>query len=153
MYCFLSYFLLKQHILHGLYNQYPNTFPGVPAVAQWVHDPALSLQQHTGSSLDPAQWVKDSVLMQWQCRLQLWLGFSSWPRNFHMSQVQQKMKKKIFPTPGNMNIFMGTLQFLARSLSRFKMLFHSFLYCCLQISQLTDSLSFVRIFFFYFFFR
>ena len=35
-----------------------------------------------------AQWIKDLAL------LQLWLGFSPWPRNFHMPWVWPKKKKK-----------------------------------------------------------
>ena len=36
---------------------------GAPVVAQWVKDPALSLQR---------------------LRLLLWYGFDPWPRNFYM---------------------------------------------------------------------
>ena len=31
--------------------------------------------------------LKNPMLTQLWCRSQLWLGFSSWPRNFHMSSV------------------------------------------------------------------
>ena len=37
-----------------------------------------------------AQWVKGLVLLQLWDRLLLWLGFSPWPRNFHMPQVWPK---------------------------------------------------------------
>ena len=33
-------------------------------------------------------WVKDLALLWPWCRLQMWLGFNSWHRNFHMLQVQ-----------------------------------------------------------------
>ena len=47
-----------------------------------------------GSIPGPVQWLKDPVLLQLWCRLQLWLGFDPWPRVFHISHVQQKKKKK-----------------------------------------------------------
>ena len=34
-----------------------------------------------------AQWVKDPAQLQLWCKLQLWLGFSPWPGNFHMPWV------------------------------------------------------------------
>ena len=41
-----------------------------------------------------AQGVKDSAsLLLWH-RLKLWLGFDSWPRNFHIPWVRPKKKKK-----------------------------------------------------------
>ena len=40
-----------------------------------------------------AQEVKDPALPGLWCRLQLWIRFGSWPRNFHMLQVQLKKKK------------------------------------------------------------
>ena len=36
------------------------------------------------------QWVKDPVL------LELWLGFDSWPGNFHMLQVREKKNYRSF---------------------------------------------------------
>ena len=37
------------------------------------------------------QWFEDPVLPQvWRHRLQLRLGFDTWPKNFHMSQVWKK---------------------------------------------------------------
>ena len=58
-------------------------------MAQWVRDPALSLWWRW---FDPhlEQRVKDPVLLQLWCRLQLHLGFSPWPRNVYMQQVWQK---------------------------------------------------------------
>ena len=41
-----------------------------------------------------AWWVKDLVLLQLRCSLQLHLRFDPRPRNFHMLQVQPKKKKK-----------------------------------------------------------
>ena len=40
------------------------------------------------------QWVKDPALPLQQLRLLLWLGFSSWPGDFHMLQVQQNENKR-----------------------------------------------------------
>ena len=56
---------------------------GVPTVVQWVNDLAC-LCGGTGSTPSLAQWVKDLVLLQLWYRLQMWLGFNSWPGNFHM---------------------------------------------------------------------
>ena len=39
-----------------------------------------------------APWVKDLALPELWYRLQLWLRFSSWTRNFHMPWVQPKKK-------------------------------------------------------------
>ena len=36
--------------------------------------------------------LKNPMLTQLWCMSQLWLGFSSWPRNFHMSSVQPLKK-------------------------------------------------------------
>ena len=68
---------------------------GVPATAQWVNDPASLCGIAGWFNPWPAQWVKDpSLLLQLWHRLQLQLGFSPWPRNFHMPQVSKKKKKK-----------------------------------------------------------
>ena len=40
-----------------------------------------------------AQWVKDLAVPQLWQSLQLWLGFDSWPGNFHMLWVQPYEKK------------------------------------------------------------
>ena len=40
------------------------------------------------------QWVKDQVLPHVWHRLQLWLRFDPWPKNFHTPQVQPKEEKK-----------------------------------------------------------
>ena len=53
---------------------------GVPTVAQWINDPAY-LCEGAGPIPGPVQWVK--VLLQLWHKLQLWLGFDPWPRNFH----------------------------------------------------------------------
>ena len=41
-----------------------------------------------------AQWVKDLTFWQLWYRLQLWLGLSPWPGNFHMLQVSPNKEKK-----------------------------------------------------------
>ena len=41
-----------------------------------------------------AQWVKDLAMLLQQPRSLLWHGFNTWPRNFHMSQMQPKKKQK-----------------------------------------------------------
>ena len=51
-------------------------------VKVWVQ----SLARHSG--------LKDQVLLQLQCRLQLRLGFNLWPGNFHMLWVWL-LKKKV----------------------------------------------------------
>ena len=71
----------REHILKLLHS-------GVPAVVQWVWNP-------TAAALVAAEvWVQSPV---WCSGLkgsgiataaQLWLGFSPWPRNFHMQWVQ-----------------------------------------------------------------
>ena len=40
------------------------------------------------------QLVKDPVLLQLWCRLELWLRFNPWPRKFQMLWVQQNKPKK-----------------------------------------------------------
>ena len=42
----------------------------------------------------PVQWVKDSVLLQLWCRLQLWFRFDPWLGNCHMPLVWPKKKKE-----------------------------------------------------------
>ena len=46
-----------------------------------------------------AQWVKDLALLQLWRRLQLWLGFDSWPGNFYMPWVWPKKKNKTKQNP------------------------------------------------------
>ena len=49
----------------------------------------LAIKRNGGSSL-AAQQVKDLVLsLQWPRSL-LWLGFDTWPRNFHTQQARPK---------------------------------------------------------------
>ena len=49
-----------------------------------------------------AQWVKDPALSLQQLRQLLWHRFDPWPRNFHMPQVQPKANKKpTHPTQEN----------------------------------------------------
>ena len=52
----------------------PTAVTGVAAEAQ-----VRSLAQGSG--------LRDLVLLKLWCTLQTWLGFSPWPRNFHMPQV------------------------------------------------------------------
>ena len=52
------------------------------AVETWVLPPA----RHSG--------LKDPVLPQLLRRSQLWLGFSPWPRNFHMPWVWLVKKRR-----------------------------------------------------------
>lgn len=40
------------------------------------------------------QWVKNLVFSLQQFWLLPWLGFSPWPRNFHMLQMQLSGEKK-----------------------------------------------------------
>ena len=42
----------------------------------------------------PAQWVKDLVVLQLQCGLQLQLRSDPWSWNFHMLQAAKEEKKK-----------------------------------------------------------
>ena len=82
---YLNYSLLEEPSL-----------PGVPTVVQWVKNLTAaapvtaqawiqSFTQHTS--------LKDLALLQMQCRLQLWLRFSPWPGNFHMSWVRPLNKQ------------------------------------------------------------
>ena len=65
----------------------------LPSEVQWVNDLAC-LCGGTSSIPGSAQRVKEPVLLQLWYRSQLWLGFSPWPRNFHMPPVQTKKEKK-----------------------------------------------------------
>ena len=59
----------------------------VPAVAQWVKNLTAAAQVAAEAQVQsPAQGsvLKDPALPQLRCRLQLQLGFSPWPRNFHI---------------------------------------------------------------------
>ena len=58
-----------------------------------------------GLSPGLARWVKDPALPQLWCRLQLWLGFSPWPGNFHMCECGQKKKKKGWRGVGGKSTF------------------------------------------------
>ena len=62
---------------------------GVPVVAQWVKNPSAAAQVAVKVQVrSPSPTgLKDLALPQLWCRLQLWLGFSLWPRNFHMPWV------------------------------------------------------------------
>ena len=62
---------------------------GVPAVVQCFKD--LGPLQF---DLCPGQLVNDLVFLKLWHRLQLWLRFDPWPRNFHVPHVQPKKKKK-----------------------------------------------------------
>ena len=62
-------------------------------LAQQVNDPACLCG---GASLipSPAQYVKNTILLQLWHRLQRQLGVIPWPRNFHLLWVQPKKKKE-----------------------------------------------------------
>ena len=46
---------------------------------------AISRVKKQPTEVPSVTWrVKDLALLQLWCRSQLWLGFSPWPRNFHM---------------------------------------------------------------------
>ena len=66
-------------------------------MAQWVKNPTAATEGAAKTqvqSLDQWSGLKDPVLPQLWCRSQLWLGFSIWPRNFHMLRVLPLKKKK-----------------------------------------------------------
>ena len=64
------------------------TKQGVPAVAQWVNDPACPCGG-TGSIPSLEQWVKYLPLLQVWCRSQLWLRFN--PRELpYATKEEQK---------------------------------------------------------------
>ena len=58
---------------------------------------AASLEfRDAGCILGPAQWVKDLVLPQLQCRLPLQLGSDPWPGNSMCCRAAKKEKKKLY---------------------------------------------------------
>ena len=66
---------LKIKIRHRNYNK-----KGVPTVASWAKNTTA------------VAWVTAEAMCELRCRSQLWLGFSHWPSNFHMLQVQALKK-------------------------------------------------------------
>ena len=63
---------------------------GVPTVAQWDKNPTAAARVTTEVRVQsPAQdsGLKDLALPQLLHRLQLWLRFCPWPKNFHMMWV------------------------------------------------------------------
>lgn len=54
----------------------------------------ISIHEDVGSTPVPAQWAKDLVFPWLWWRPQLQFQFDTWPRNFHMQQVQPSKKKK-----------------------------------------------------------
>ena len=66
-------------------------------MTQWVKNPTAAAQVTAAVQVQLPAWhkgLKDPVLPWLQCRLQLWLKFSPWPRKLHMLQVQTFKKKK-----------------------------------------------------------
>ena len=58
---------------------------GLPAVAQWIKPPTAVAQVAAEAGVHSLVWhsgLKDLALLQLQVRI------NSWPRDFHMSQVQ-----------------------------------------------------------------
>ena len=58
---------------------------GLPAVAQWIKNPTAVAQVTVEAGVHFLVWhsgLKDLALLQLQVRI------NSWPRDFHMSQVQ-----------------------------------------------------------------
>ena len=75
---------------------------GLSAVAKWFNDLAY-LCGGVGLTPGPAQWVKGPALQLW-CRLQLWLGFDPWPRNFHrLREWQVELRHLIACAPSSPN--------------------------------------------------
>ena len=93
---------LYQHASAALTKCYGR---GVPAVVQWVTDPACLCG---GDSSIPGlvQWVKDPVLLQLWWRSQLRLGFSPWSGNVHMlgaGAEKEKNKTTKYHRQGGLN--------------------------------------------------
>ena len=67
-------------------------------MAPWVNDLAC-LFSGTSSIPSLVQWIKDPVWLQLRHSLQLQLGFTPWPGNFHVlwgDQKSQIVNKKLF---------------------------------------------------------
>ena len=65
-------------------------------MVQWVKNPPVLTQvapEAQVQSLAGHSGLKDPVLQQLWQRLQLWLGFSTWPREFHMPWLQPLNKQ------------------------------------------------------------
>ena len=82
--------------LHGLNSPLKKGGRGVPAVVQWAVAAWVAAEVQIWS----LAWccrLKDPALLQTQQRLQLWLGFNPWPRNFPYASgaVIEFKKKKI----------------------------------------------------------
>ena len=76
----------------SFYSQFQKHFykgrvTGVPALAQWIKNPtaeAWTTAEAWVQSLTLCSGLKDSVLLQLWCSLQLQLEFNPQPRNFHV---------------------------------------------------------------------
>ena len=71
----------------------------VPVVAQWDQWPLCSAR----TQVQAPAWhsgLKDLVLPQLQCRLQLWLISDPWSRNSICHRAAEKEKEKKCPLPG-----------------------------------------------------
>ena len=67
-------------------------------MTQWVKNPTTVAQAAVEvqvQSLDQHSGLKDPALLQLQCKSQMWFGFNSWPRNFHMLQVWPLKNNKV----------------------------------------------------------
>ena len=91
-----------------------------------------------GSIPSPAEWVKKVLALPqlWQlwCRWQLWLGFSPWPSNFHVPQVQPKKQK--FPLPFYFNQWKNTWKNHQISFCRGSTIQYGFLASSLCVSDI-----------------
>ena len=66
-------------------------------MAQWVKNLIAAAQVAVEGQvryLAPCSGLKDLVLLQLWCRLQLWLGFGPWPGNFCMQWVRPFKKRE-----------------------------------------------------------
>jgi len=66
-------------------------------VVQWVKNLTAAARVAVVAQVQSPAWLsglKDPALWQLWRRSELWLGFSPWPRNVHVLQVEPLKKKK-----------------------------------------------------------